>query len=118
MLRLLLDEDALHVSFSNALRGARIDARTVADIGRRGFGDEDQLEFAASAGFAILTFNVGDFASLHKAWQAAGRTHSGIIVEAQQLIGPGELVRRIENLMSMLGPASMENRLEYLSNYH
>src|SRR5262245_24320633 len=45
--------------------------------------DEEQLEFAAREGRAILTFNIRDFAPLHRDWLAAQRSHAGVIVSQQ-----------------------------------
>src|SRR5437879_5396317 len=45
--------------------------------------DEEQLAFATGEGRAILTFNVRDFAPLHRRWLAAGGSHAGIVVWQQ-----------------------------------
>ena len=45
---------------------------TMQSLGRNGFGDEEHLEFAASEGWTMFTFDTGDFARLHWQWIANG----------------------------------------------
>jgi hypothetical protein len=57
--------------------------------------DDQQLIYARQQGRAILTFNVGDFERLDRAWRARGWTHAGIIVSPQITIF-AELLRRVQ----------------------
>src|SRR4051794_3705535 len=65
------------------LRGHGYDVRTTEEAGMDTATDDEQLAFATEAGRAILTFNIRDFAPLHVQWQAAGRSHAGIVVSQQ-----------------------------------
>jgi hypothetical protein len=48
-----------------ALRNADLDVVTVADVGRLGYSDEEQLIWAAEQERVIYSFNIGDFCRLH-----------------------------------------------------
>jgi predicted nuclease of predicted toxin-antitoxin system len=65
------------------LRGGGYDVLRTEEAGQDTATDEEQLAFATAANRTILTFNIRDFAPLHEAWQAAGRSHAGIIVSGQ-----------------------------------
>lgn len=65
------------------LRGRGYDVLTTEETGKDTASDEEQLAFATAENRTILTFNIRDFAPLHEAWQAAGRSHAGIIVSQQ-----------------------------------
>lgn len=58
------------------LRGHGFDVFTTEEARKDTATDEEQLAFATSQLRAILTFNIRDFALIHRQWQAAGRTHS------------------------------------------
>src|SRR5690348_5624799 len=82
------------------LRGRGFDVRTTEEAGKDTASDEEQLAFATAEGRAILTFNVRDFAPLHKAWQAAGRPHAGIIVSRQ--LGSREYGLLLQRVLRLL----------------
>jgi len=65
------------------LRDRGYDVVRTEEVGRDTAPDEEQLAFATAENRAVLTFNIRDFAPLHEAWQAAGRTHAGVIVSQQ-----------------------------------
>src|SRR5947208_2312914 len=65
------------------LRTSGYDVLTTEEAGLDTATDEEQLAFATGEGRAILTFNIRDFAPLHRQWLAAGRSHAGIIVSRQ-----------------------------------
>ena len=60
----------------------------------------------------ILTFNIRDFAPLHKQWTAAGRTHAGIVV-SQQLGSRqyGLLLSRTLRLLESMTADEIRNNL-------
>ena len=80
--------------------------------------DETQWSFATSRGYAIYTFNVGDYCRLHTEWLKAEREHAGIIIGAQQKFSVGEQVRRILRLRAQTSSDAMRNRLEALLRIH
>jgi hypothetical protein len=79
--------------------------------------DEEQLVFAAAQRRVLYTKNVGDFARLHKEWQAAGRSHSGIIVVSKQRTPIGVQVRALHVLAEQSDRDGLANSLAYLLNY-
>ncbi|WP_242058682.1 DUF5615 family PIN-like protein [Microcoleus sp. FACHB-SPT15] len=48
------------------MRNASLNVVTVADAGRLGYPDEDQLIWATEQGRVIYSFNIGDFCRLHR----------------------------------------------------
>jgi predicted nuclease of predicted toxin-antitoxin system len=50
------------------LRGRDYDVVRTEEAGKDTATDEEQLAFAAAESWAILTFNIRDFAPLHEAW--------------------------------------------------
>jgi hypothetical protein len=112
--RFFTDEDMAAV-IAVRLRTLGFDAISTPEANRRGSLDEDQLSWAAHEGRAIITCNASDFASLHTAWLASGRSHAGIIIARQ---GPaGMVLRQLQNLAATLDAAAMIDRLEFLSNW-
>ena len=110
-LRLLLDED-VHLPLAAALRQRGHDAVHVGETARFGRSDNDQLEFAASEGRCLVTFNVGDIVRLHNRWLGAGHEHAGIIVSKQLPIG--ESLRRLLVLLQNEDATSMRGQLRFL----
>jgi hypothetical protein len=62
--RIYLDEDT-HTFVADALRLRDWEALTTCEAERTGADDLSQLQFAASRGYALLTYNVQDFPRLH-----------------------------------------------------
>ena len=96
------------------LRAAGIDVLTTLEAGRLNADDEPQLSFAASIGRAIYTANRGDFSRLHWQWQAAGRTHSGIIVRGKQRRPPQTRLRLLLELWQEYADQGLTNQIRYL----
>ena len=63
----------------------------------------------------VLTFNVRDYARLHREYVSTGKHHVGIIVSDQLQVGV--IVRRLLKLLASLSAADMRDRLEYLGNW-
>lgn len=113
-LRLFTDED-VYAAIAPALRKAGLDVVSTPEAGRLGESDESQLMYSASAGRALVTFNVAHFAALHATWMTEGQHHAGIVVSTQRQIG--DLLRRILHLTGAMDAESMQDRLEYLSDW-
>lgn len=113
-LRLYVDEDAEQTAVVEGLRLRGIDIVTSEECERLAAADEDQLAFAASLSRAIYTFNIADFAPLHREYLKMGKSHSGIIVIPRQRYSIGEKIRRIAELVVRLSSEEMINRMEYL----
>lgn len=80
--------------------------------------DEVQLEYAANQSRALLTYNIADFAELHKRWSAAGRTHAGIIVSRQMANRRyGLLLGRVLRLLNSMSAEEMANNFVHLEQF-
>lgn len=88
----LLDED-LNPSVAEILRGWKIDAQSVHEIGRRGFSDDEQLRFAAAESRIFLTRNRDDFIKLTVSFFHSATPHAGVLIVPRGL--PNDAPRRI-----------------------
>jgi uncharacterized protein with PIN domain len=78
-MKILLDED-LSPKIAAILRDKGLDALSVHDIGRTGFTDYDQLEFAASKDRCFITRNRNDYILLTRQFFSTGKSHKGLLV--------------------------------------
>ncbi|MBI5712312.1 MAG: DUF5615 family PIN-like protein [Chloroflexi bacterium] len=108
------DED-VHAQLAAKIREQGFDAVSTFEKGNDALGDEEQLEYAASQGRAILTHNQQDFAPLHEKWQREVREHAGIILSPR--IPIGELLRRTLNLLNQVTADEIHNNLRHLSDF-
>jgi hypothetical protein len=113
-IRLYFDEDSARHSLARELRFRGADVITPMDAGMAGRADEQQLEWAASNGRALYSFNRGDFYSLHTTWLREGRHHSGIILSRQGL-SVGEQMRRLLRLIAARSAEDMQDHVEFLT---
>jgi hypothetical protein len=65
-------------------RGFRVS--NAATAGTIGFTDEQQLDYAASAGLMLLSHNKRNCVRLHAAWRRQGRGHAGVIILPQSTL--------------------------------
>jgi predicted nuclease of predicted toxin-antitoxin system len=118
-IRLLIDEDVSKgPQLAAALRRRGFDAVAVQEVGRMGFSDKEQLDYAAAHGRTFLTFNIKDFVSYGREWYEAGEEHSGIVVSAH-LTGRqfGELLHCTLNLLNTLPADEMRNTVRFLQEF-
>lgn len=115
MLRLYLDEDAMDDALVKALRSHGVDLLTAFEAGMIERPDEEHLDYAASEGRVLYTFNVADFCRIHAAYQISSRPHTGIVLGRQKLYSIGEQMRRLLKLIATLTPEQMANHVEFLS---
>ncbi len=112
--RLYVDEDAGENAVVQGLRARGVDVLTTVEANRCGSTDQDQLAFAVQQGRSIYTFNVGDFARLHREYLQQGIGHTGIVVVPDQRCSIGEKIRRLAGFISRITAEEMVNRMEYL----
>jgi hypothetical protein len=112
--RLYMDEDAGENAVVQGLRARGFDVLTTIEAGHCGETDQGQFAFAIQQGRTIYTFNVGDFARLHRECLAQGVQQSGIIVLPDQRCSVGEKIRRLARFISGVTSEEMMNRMEYL----
>jgi hypothetical protein len=100
------------------LSGRGFDVLTTEQAGKDRASDEEQLAYATAERRAILTFNIGDFASLHQQWQATGRHHAGIIASLQHGIRQYAMLRdRMLRLLNHLTADEMADNLVHLERF-
>jgi hypothetical protein len=117
-IRLYTDE-MIDIRLARTLRALGYDVVSCQEAGRSNqkISDDAQLDYAATAGRAIFTFNFIDYLQLDTEWKSAGRRHAGIIVSAElQDLGP--LVRRVAGHLDQYGPAEQCDVLLWLSAAH
>jgi uncharacterized protein DUF5615 len=112
--RFFTDED-VYGAIASGLRQAGFDAISTPEAGRLGESDESQLSWAAATSRVLVTFNVAHFAALHVRWLQAGRQHAGITVSSQRSIG--DLLHRLIRMSNALDSGTMQNRIEFLSDW-
>ncbi len=103
-------DENVDVSVVAGLRRRGIKAYTCSDFQNFGLSDEDQVNFAKEKGFVILTHDP-DFLRLVKNEKLE---HSGIIFVSQRKMKTGEIIRKLEQLLSFLSAEDMEKRVEFL----
>jgi len=112
-IRLYLDEDV----FKDAARALRLrgfDAVSVHELNRQGLSDAEHLDYAASEGRTLFTFNLLDYLNLHIEYQASGKSHAGVIVSRQMPLG--EVTRRLLRLLNTVTADEMRNQLWWLGS--
>jgi Tfp pilus assembly protein PilZ len=87
------------------------------DVQREDAPDEHQLEFAASEGRVLFSYNASDFQRIHTDYLSSGKSHAGIILAPQQRYTVGEQIRLLLKLANARTSAEMHNRLEFLSDW-
>jgi hypothetical protein len=112
--KIYVDEDAAEHALVSALRHRGIDIVTVVEAGQETRSDEDQLRFAAISGRALYSFNVSDFARLHREFHARSEMHSGIILIPRQRYSVGDKIRRVMELLDRADADALKNSLHFL----
>jgi hypothetical protein len=112
-----LDEDTIKGALIQALRNADLDVVTVAEAGRLGYPDEEQLIWATEQERVIYSFNIGDFCRLHSDFMAQERSHAGIVLAPQQQYSVGQQLRGLLKLAADQSAQKMANELVFLNTY-
>jgi predicted nuclease of predicted toxin-antitoxin system len=100
------------------LRERGYEAESAQEAGTTGYTDEQQLAFAASRGWALLTYNRKDFSVLAKRWQDAGRSHAGVILSHQfSNRQTGELLRQVCRFLEGVSADEMWNTVRNLQGF-
>ena len=117
MIALYLDEN-ISPLLAVLLRREKYDVTSAHEVDMQGRSDVAQLEYAASHGRAILTFDVKHFCRLHQEWWLSQRPHSGIVVSPEYRTGQiAEVTRLVRNLMAQNNPNDLDNQLVFLQQY-
>lgn len=108
---LYLDED-VNVLVADLVRARGFNAVTTQEAGRKGTSDADQLTFAASQQWTLLTHNRNDFEELAQEYFAAGKSHSGIIIATRRV--PHEIARRLLVILNHVTADEVINQIRYI----
>lgn len=111
-MRLYLDEN-VPIVLASFLSGHGVDCLTAREAGNLSLSDEEQFVFTAQERRVFVTFNCKDFLRLAERWQAAGRSHAGIIL-SKELPLP-ELFRRFRYLVIRRRDQDLTNAIIWLS---
>ena len=115
--RLYFDADSMQHAVVRGLRARGMDATTALEAGMADSSDEEQLEFAASQGRVLFSFNASDFCRIHTKFLSEEKSHAGIILAPQRRYSIGEQVRRPLRLTAARSAEQMRDRVEFLSNW-
>ncbi len=110
-IKLYLDED-VDVFIAELLRAQNFQAVSVSEVGRRGKSDAEQLEYAVSKNYAILTHNRVDFEELAQDYFFDNLTHYGIIISVQR--PPREIKERLLDILNKFTADEMINQIVYI----
>jgi hypothetical protein len=106
--RYFLDEH-IDPAVATGLRRVGIDILTVNEAGRRGFDDDEQLDFATRQGRVVVSHD-SDYLALH----SAGVSHAGIAWCPALKHPIGRLIAALEILHGVYAADDMLNHVEYL----
>jgi hypothetical protein len=113
-IRLYVDEDAMARAVVQGLRARGVDVITVLEAGMSEGEDIAQLEYAATQGRVLYTFNVGHFSQIHTAYLNQGKSHAGVIVVYRQHYSIGEQIRRLLKVINTKSAEEMKDNLYFL----
>ena len=115
--RLYLDHH-VNARLATDLRARGFDVLTAHEAGLAAALDEAQLQFAAKAGRAVLTFDIADYSVLADQWYRQGKHHAGIII-SDELKGPayGELLRRVLRLLNEVTADELCDTVRHLEEF-
>lgn len=111
LIKLYLDED-VDVLIADLIRSHGFQVVTTNEAGRKGKSDAEQLEFAASQGWVIVTNNRLDFEELAKDYFDSGKTHCGIIVAVRR--SAQEITQRLLDTLNDFTADEMVNQIHYI----
>lgn len=108
-MRFYLDE---HVSraIANGLKQRGHDIETVHEAKNTGKSDREQLAYATEKKRIIITAD-SDFLVIVEREKIH---HGGIIFITEHHIQPGEIIRRIDRIATLLSQEDMENHIEFV----
>jgi hypothetical protein len=109
---LYFDEDVSATLVDN-FRTRSFRVQSARDVHMLGRNDDEQMSYAVSQRFTIVTHNRTDFENLHYQYMAAGESHYGIVI-AKRRHNEAILVAKLLNLLNIVSAEEAENQLYYL----
>jgi len=107
----------MDTDLADALRLRGVDVLTALGAGMIARPDREHLQFAASEKRVLFSYNVGDFAVLHRNFLSTGTHHAGIVVARQQHLSLGEQMRRLLRLVAARTAEEMWDGIEFLGSW-
>lgn len=107
-IRFHLDE-CCDPAIAESLRRRGIDVTTSQEVGLLRAEDEQQAAYGLAENRVVLTHDT-DFLRLH----ATGAAHAGIAFSHKDVVGIGEIIKRLVLIWEVYEPQEMANRVEYL----
>lgn len=108
-IKIYADED-VNIAIVEGLKRRGIQAYSCKEVGNIGLTDEEQIRYANSKKIVILTHDA-DFLRIVNEKRVS---HSGIIFVSQNKLSVGEIIRKIEFLVSIISQQDMNNHIEFL----
>lgn len=107
-LRIYADED-VNIAIVEGLKRRGIEAYSFKDFKNFGLSDEEQIAFAKNNNFVLLTHDTDFLKMVHE----RRIKHKGILF-VPQTKNMGEIIRKIEYVVSILSQEDMVNHIEFL----
>jgi len=111
----LYTDTDVHGKLAVKIREKGFDAGSAYEKHNDGLNDDQQLEYAALHGRALLTHNTKHFEPLYRQWWEAGKHHSGVVVS--QKFGLGEMLKRTLRLLNHVTADEMRDNLKNLAEF-
>ena len=103
-------DECVHTGLPALLRQRGYEATAACDAGVIGVNDAEQLAYASARGWVIVSHNARHFVRLHRALQAQGKPHGGIVIlgEARPL---SRLALRVAMMLDWLETQGHRSKL-------
>ncbi len=103
-------DEGVDIAISDGLKRRGTNTVSARDSGNLGLSDKNQLNFAIGKNFVFVT-NDSDFLALVIKPKSE---HHGIIYFEKTKYSVGDVIRKIEDLLSFLEPENFKNHIEFL----
>lgn len=110
-IKLYLDED-VDVTVGDIVRTQGFEVFTTTQLSRKGKSDAEQLEFAVSRKWTIVTNNRLDYENLATEYFEMGKTHYGIIMAVRR--PPNEIAARLLGILNNFTVDEIINQIHYI----
>ena len=108
-IKIYADED-VNIAIIEGLKRRGIQAYSCKEVGNIGLTDEEQIEYANSKKLVILTHDTDFLRIVHE----RKLNHCGMVFVSQNKLSVGDVIRKIEFLMSVISEEDMTNHIEFL----
>ncbi len=110
-IKFYLDED-VDILIAELISSQKFQAISTNEVGRKGKSDPQQLEYAVSRNYTIVTHNRIDFEQLAQVYFFGNQTHYGIVIAVQR--SPHEIAERLLKILNDYTADEMTNQIIYI----